>query len=229
MKISRFSRYIASTIIALAFAALACNVSAAPQSSPKPVTVARILKGMSANIAGISSFEVPAHIVVHVKKGIFSIPFTMEGNRYFKAPDRNALKVVKGGNPELVKTLQSIYALLGAPATWEQTHNIWLQETSDVDGHHAYALLATPKRQSNVARVVLDVDTATFDPVRTRWSLRDGSTITMDMRQGVVDGKYRLALHDDIVFNLSSYHGTATVDYGTYAINVPVADSVFAP
>ena len=184
---------------------------------------------MSANIAGISSFQVPVHIVVHVKKGMFSLPFTMDGDRYFKLPDRNALTVEKGGNPELVQTLQKIYALLGAPATWEQTHNITLQGTGDVDGHHAYALFATVKRaSSNVDHVMLDVDTTTFDPVRSRWFLRNGSTVTMDMRQGVVDGKYRLAQHDDIVFNLPSYHGSASVDYGTFAINVPVPDSAFA-
>lgn len=192
------------------------------------MSVTRILQGMAANIAGISSFQVPVHIVVHVKKGMFSIPVKLDGNRYFKLPDRNALKVEKG-NPELVQALERTYALLGSPTTWEQTHTIALQGTGAVDGHQSYALFATVKRaSSNVDHVMLDVDMKTFDPVRCRWFLRNGSTISMHMRQGVVDGKYRLAQHDDVDFNLPSYHGTASIDYGTFAINVPVADSVFS-
>lgn len=215
-------------ILVVAFVSLAYSSSTAQQSATNP-SVTQIMQGMSANIAGISSFQVPVHIVFHVKKGMFSVPVTVDGDRYFKLPDRNALKVSKSGNPELTDTLKRIYALIDAPTTWERTHDITLQGTGDVDGHHAYALSATVKRSSsNVDHLILDVDTTTFDPVRARWFLRNGGTVTMHMRQGVVDGKYRLAQHDDVVFALPKYHGTASVDYGTFAINVPVADSVFA-
>lgn len=219
-------RRIGISVVALVW--LTYGSSTAQQSSANP-SVTKIMKGMSANIAGISSFQVPVHIVVYGKKGIFSKRFKFEGSRYFKAPDRNALKVTSSGSKDIEDALVRAYALIDSPVTWEKTHKITLQGTGNVDGHHAYALFATTNRSgSNVDHLVLDIDTTTFDPVRARWFLKDGGTLTMHMRQAVVDGKYRLAKHDDIVFAFPSYHGTADVDYGTFAINVPVADSVFA-
>jgi outer membrane lipoprotein-sorting protein len=202
-------------------------VFAALGASPSPLTPAQIVARMSANTAGLSSYQVSLQIVAHVRKGGISVPVTMNGDRYFKAPDRGALKI-KSGIPAVAKEFTNTYASLGTPSTWSQTYNVTSQTRETIDGRDTYALTATYKRESNVDHIHLNVDATTFDPVRVQWFYRNGSNLVMRLQEGDVGGKYRLPLHEDIDGNFPSYRGTASVTYGTYAINVPIDDSVFA-
>ncbi len=190
------------------------------------LTVKQILAHMSANTAGLSSYQVPMHIVAHVRKGPISVPVTMDGDRYFKAPDRIALKV-RSGIPEVAKAFSNTYASLGSPATWPYTYNITSQAVADVEGHQAYALTAVYKRPSNVDHIVLDVDATTFDPIRAEWFYHNGATVVMHMQMDVVGGKYRLPQHEEVEATFPAYRGSADVTFGQYALNVPIDDSVF--
>jgi hypothetical protein len=193
---------------------------------PQSMTVADILGRMASNTSGLTSFVVPIHIDAHVKKGALSLPVTMDGKRYFKAPDKGALKLT--GLPELAKTFSNIYASLGTPVTWPKTYDIALNGVTTSGNQNVYELRGTYKRPSNVDHILLDVNGATFDPIQARWFYRNGATIVMNIQEGVVGGTYRLPLHETVDVNFPQYHGNADITYGTYSTNVPLADSIFS-
>ena len=209
-------------ILVVVFASLAT-----PCDSQQQLTVKQILAHMSANTAGLSSYQVPVHIVAHVKKGAISVPVTMDGNRYFKAPDRSEVKI-NSGIPAIAKSFSNTYASLGTPSTWLYTYDFTSQTEGDVEGHHVYSLTAVYKKPSHVDHIVLDVDTTTFDPVRVQWFYKNGATLVMHIEENLVGSKYRLPQHEEVDASFPAYRGTADVTFGQYQLNVPIDDSVFS-
>jgi hypothetical protein len=195
-------------------------------ASPQSMTVAQILERMASNISGLTSFVVPIHIDAHVKEGPLSVPVTMDGNRYFKAPDKAALELT--GLPTVAKTFSNIYASLGTPLTWPKTYDIVLNNVAASGNQNVYELRGTYKRPSNVDHVLLDVNGVTFDPIQARWFYRNGATIVMNIQEGVAGGSYRLPLRETVDVNFPQYHGNADITYGNYSTNVPLADSIFS-
>ena len=217
-----------SVALLLIFVFLERGVCAAQEPSPQAsITVAQILSRMTANTAGLTSYKVPIHIDAHVKKGPVSVPVPMDGERYFKAPDSMAVKV-NSGVPDVAKAFSNTYASLGTPLTWVKTYDITYDSTGNVDGHSVYTLRATYKKPSHVDHILLDVDTATADPIQARWFYTNGATIVMHLQHTVVSGQYRLPSRESLDVHFPEYSGTAVVTYGTYATNIPLDPSVFA-
>jgi outer membrane lipoprotein-sorting protein len=158
---------------------------------------------------------------------VISIGVSMSGERYFKAPDNGALKL--HSVPSIAKAFSNLYSSLGTPATWPQTYNVQSLSEIAVNGRPAYELRATYKHPSRVDHVVLDVDGKTFDPVQARWYYTNGATIVMNITEAVVDSAYRLPRTEIVNVHFPEYNGDATVEYGTYQINVEVPDSTFSP
>jgi hypothetical protein len=88
-------------------------------------------------------------------------------------------------------------------------------------------LRAVYRRSSNVDHIVLDVDASTFEAVQARWYYKNGATIVMNIENQLVQGKYRLPARESLDVHFPQYNGDAVVQFGTYVINQPIADSVF--
>src|ERR1700682_5918656 len=107
---------------AMAFAAAALLLAAAPRT-PAPLGVQEILTRMAANTTGLQTYQVPVEIDARIHK-IITLPVSMSGKRYFKAPDQEARKM--NTVPSIAKGFQNIYASLGPPATWPRTYDFTL-------------------------------------------------------------------------------------------------------
>lgn len=190
------------------------------------LTVHQILTRMAQNTKGIEAYRVPVTILARVKE-IISIRVRMSGERYFKAPDKGALKL--HNVPAFAKMFSNLYASLGTPATWPQTYDVERVSSTVIQGRHVYELRATYKHPSRVDLVVLDVDGETFDPVEARWYYANGATIFMIITEDPVEGVYRLPKQETLEVHFPHYTGDATIEYGAYEINVDIPDSVFAP
>jgi hypothetical protein len=160
-----------------------------------------------------------------IHKGV-TVPVSMTGTRYFKAPDKEALKM--NTVPSIAKPFQDIYSSLGTPATWPRIYNITESTPSVSSDKPMYELRATNKKPGNVDHILLDVDATTFDPVQARWFYKNGATIVLNVEEQVVDGKYRLPAHETVAVSFPQYKGDADVKYGSYTTNQTIPDDVFS-
>ena len=179
---------------------------------------------MAKQTAGLQTYDVPVTIHAVVKKGI-SIPFSLSGERYFAAPDKGALKLKSV--PAIAKAFSNLYTSLGTPLTWSQTYDLQVVTPDHVTTQPSYELLGTYKRSSSVDHILLDVDAATYDPVEVRWFYRNGATIVMNVQEESI-GTFRLPAVESVDIHFPGYSGHATIDYGTYNVNIDVPPSVFS-
>ena len=196
---------------------------AAATGSPLP-SVSDVLSGMEAQTAGLNTYDVPVTIHASVKK-VISIPFTLTGDRYFAAPDKEALKL-KSGVPAIGKAFSNIYASLGTPATWPQTYNLQVVPPDHPTAQPIYELRGTYNRPSRVDHILLDVDATTYEPIQARWFYQNGATIVMNIQEESV-GKFRLPATENVDVHFPGYSGHATISYGSYSINTALPDSAF--
>jgi hypothetical protein len=205
-----------------------------PNARSSEKTVSQILGRMAENTKGLTSYEVPFHIDGHYKKSFISVRVPLDGTRYFKVPDKSLVKIPHP--PPEAKELADVYSWLGTPQTWPTTYDISLEPTKALG---VYELRATYKpnskvhamldkvADSTVDHILLDVDARTFDPVHVTWFYHNGSTIVMDITNGVVD-RYRLPQRESVNMNLPGHHFTALVTYGFYKTNVSIPDAEFS-
>lgn len=204
---------------------LAASAAALLAAAPPPaMTVEQILARMSENYAGITTYQVPVQINAHIRAGI-SLPVSMTGTRYFKAPAKEALKM--NSVPAIAKAFQDVYASLGTPQTWPMTYNITVVTPSISSERPIYEMRGVYKRSAKVDHVLLDVDAATFEPVEARWFYTNGATIVMNIQEKIVDGKHPLPAHETLNVAFPQYKGDADVVYGDYVLNQAIPDSVF--
>jgi hypothetical protein len=188
------------------------------------MTVPQILAHMSANTAGLQTYQVPVKIDAKIYK-VIAIPVSMSGTRYFKAPDKEALKM--NTVPSAAKAFQNVYASLGTPATWPATYDITECSPTVLSGRPVYQLRAVYKRQANVDHILLDVDASTFDPLEARWYYTNGASIMMNIEEQPVAGRFRLPAHEMLSVTFPQYRGQADVHYGSYVTNTQIPESIF--
>jgi hypothetical protein len=189
----------------------------AAQTAP---SASAILDRMAANIHGLDSYAVPVHIDAKVRTGIASVPARMDGDRYFQAPDTSQLRL--HSVPAVAKSFSNMYASLGTPVTWPKTYNITVQKDCASIPATMLCLGATYKRPANVDHILMGVDSTTYAPLKVLWFYKNGSTISMNIDETLVDGKYWLPQREVVDVSFPGYHGHATVTYGAYQINVPI-------
>jgi hypothetical protein len=192
-------------------------------TGPSLPSVSDVLSGMAKQTAGLEAYDVPVTIHAAVKK-VISIHFTLSGERYFAAPDKEALKLKSV--PAIAKAFSNIYASLGTPQTWPQTYNLQVVTPDHPTAAPTYELLGTYKRSSSVDHILLDVDAGTYDPIEVRWFYRNGATIVMNVQEESI-GSYRLPAVENVDVHFPGYSGHATVNYGTYNLNITPPASVF--
>ena len=216
---------IASLVMLLLPIALSASLQLLEGAAPAPMTVQQILARMAANTTGLQTYQVPVEIHARIHK-IITVSVSMAGTRYFKAPDKEALKM--NAAPSIAKAFQNVYASLGTPSTWPQMYNLTLVTPEVTNGRAIYELRAVYSRPTRIDHILLDVDATTFDPIQARWYYGNGAMIVMNIEEQLVDGKYRLPTSETLEVSFPQYRGDAVVRYGDYRINQDISDSVFA-
>ena len=174
--------------------------------------------------AGLSSYSVPVHFDVHMHRPL-GMSTGVEGIVYFKAPARAALVITK--MPSIIgKFFKGSYSLDLSPQTWPAKYTVTSVSQPQADGAAVYALRAVPKADPSVDHVVFTVTQADYMPVSVVWSYRDGSSISVTMQCQRVSGN-ALPQTESIAVNMPQYGLDAKAQYGSYALNAPVPDSVF--
>jgi hypothetical protein len=220
---------------ALALVQAAGSVQATNAQATSQKTVSQILARAAQNIKGLTSYQVQFHADAHVRRSIFSAKVPLDGTKYYKEPDKAALKIPNV--PPQAKDFTNVLGWLGTPETWESTYDVTLQPTSSIG---VYELRATYKPNSrthvlldkvagsSLDYVVLDLDSKTYDPVRVRWLYKNKSEIEMDITSGTVAGGYRLPVRETVDMNIPKQQVKALITYGTYYTNVQIPDSTFS-
>lgn len=211
----------AAGLLTRAFAAttLVGALGAAPTIPSATTTATDVLARVTAGDATVTSYAVPVHMDVRVHK-LFTFRFGFGGMQYFKRPDRIALDMQK-----IPPQGRKLFAELGTPLTWPQQYDLRLVAANGDRG--PYHLEGAPKRASDVARMEVDVDGDASAPLHAQWVMHDGSTVDMHITEQAAGG-YELPKHADADMSVSGYKIHASIDYGPYAVNETVADSVFA-
>jgi hypothetical protein len=204
---------LAATTTLVGALAVAPTIPAA--TSPTATEILARVNGRDANVA---SYTVPVHMDVRVHK-LLTFRFGFSGTQYFKRPDRLALDMQK-----IPPQGRKLFAELGMPLTWSQQYDLRL--VAGTGDHPAYHLEGVPKHPCDVARMQVDVDGNAAGPLHARWVMNDGSTVDMHISEEAAGG-YEFPKHAEADMAFGGYKIHASIDYGPYAVNESVADSVF--
>jgi len=209
---------------ALVFALLGATPSPSPTDSPAP-TVDDILARMAATRKGLSSFSVPVHFDVKMRRPL-GVVLHPDGVRYFERPNKEALTMKSV--PDAAKAFQQIYTALGTAETWPEQYDMSLVELDPQAGATTYELKGVSKSGGDIDHVVIDVAKDTAAPTRARLFYRNGATIDMAIENAMVDGQYLLPKTETLDLNFPSFAGHAVGHYGDYSVNQPIPDTVWA-
>lgn len=173
---------------------------------------------------GLTSYSVPVHFDVHMHRPL-GISTGVEGIVYFKAPAQAALVITK--IPSLIgKFFKGSYSLDLSPQTWPAKYTVTSVSQAEVEGTAVYALRSIPKSDPSVDHVVFTVTQANYLPISVVWSYKDGSSISFTMQCQRVSGN-ALPQTASIAVNMPQVGLDAKAEYGNYALNAAVPDSVF--
>ena len=199
--------------------------------SPQPsatLAPARDASEVLARVAGtqtpLTSYQVPVVISGSVKVAFFSVPFTVHGMQYFKAPNKQAMRLSDA--PSLAQGFQNAVSTMGCPAAWQSTYDIALQGTQPRRKHLSYVLVGTPKQHANVKSFTMLVGTKSDVIEAVDFAYNNGAALDVEFGHHH-SNPYHLPTSATIAAHFPQYNGGATVLYGTYQINVPIPDSAF--
>jgi len=202
----------------LVFALSSLLIAAAPLNGDQ-------ILARAGSSTGLSSYSVPVHFDVHMHRPL-GIGTGVEGIVYFKAPSRAALVITK--MPSIIgRFFKGSYSLDLSPQTWPAKYTVTSVSQAQVGGTAVYALRSVPKADPSVDHVVFTVTQADDMPVSVVWFYRDGSSISVTMQCQRVSGN-ALPQTESIAVNMPQYGLDAKAQYGSYALNSSVPDSVFA-
>jgi hypothetical protein len=179
----------------------------------------------AATAAGLSSYSVPVHFDVTMHRPI-SLRSGVDGTAYFKSPAKAAIAITHVPGP-LGGFFKGSYTLDMVPQTWPSKYVVTSVDQGQLGGTPVYLLRAVPKNDPAVDRVIFGVSVAGSQAISARWLYKDGSSISLTIRNAQAQG-YALPQSETIAVAMPKYNLDATATYGQYSINAPVSDSVFS-
>ncbi len=209
--------------VALAGAFLPAGAAAGP-TAPPLTTSQQVLAAIQRTWNGLRSYSVPLTMKGSVKVGFISLPFTMSGTEYYQAPDKQALRM--RDVPKLAQQFANQVGSLGLPETWPKTYAIALKGRELHGKHLAYVLVGVPRASGNVKNVTLWVNAQSFAINDVEFAYQNGARLHLTLLHHNKNA-YRLPAGAQIDAKFPGYGGSATIEYGTYATNVPIDPSVF--
>jgi hypothetical protein len=202
---------------------LAAVLAAVPAAANAPPSVAAIVARMEAARSGLRSYRVPVTMSGRVHNGLISVHFTMKGTEYFKAPDRDALRMTQV--PKMASGFKNTIVSIPPPAAWPEIYTMRVTGSQSYGSDRVFALTGTPKKGGNVASVTMLVNSATYALDAISYAYKNGSTLAFQLQHGA--NPYRLPSGAAVSAHFPSYRGSANVTYGAYATNVAIPESVF--
>ena len=207
----------------LSFLAVAAAYAVAPAAASAPPSVAAIVARMEAARSGLSSYRVPVTMSGSVRNGLISVHFTMKGTEYFKAPDRDALRMTQV--PKIASGFKNTIVSIPPPAAWPEIYTMRVSGSQTYGSDRVFVLTGTPRKGGNVSSVTMLVDSTTYALDAITYAYKNGSNLGFQLQHG--GNPYRLPTGAAVSAHFPSYRGTASVVYGEYATNVPIPESVF--
>jgi hypothetical protein len=216
------------TIAALAVLLFALGGTGASPQPSATLAPARSAADVLARVAGtqapLESFSVPVTIGGSVKVTFLSVPFAVHGTQYFKAPDKQAMHLTDA--PSMAQGFQNAVSTMGTPQTWQYAYDISLAGTQLRHKHLAYVLVGIPKRPANVKSFTMLVGEKSNAIESVDFAYTNGSSLDVQFAHHHAH-PYHLPTSANVTAHFPQYSGTATIQYGTYQLNEPIADSVF--
>jgi outer membrane lipoprotein-sorting protein len=208
----------------LAAGLLAAAAPAFAQSPPSAADAQSIMQRMEQRNASLQSFQAR----VHVNTRMLNFPWLspkLDGTSYFKRPDN--YMVVFDRVPSYAHGITKLFGDTGDAIQWQKEWNVAFSGEQNVGGKRLLALTMTKKIYSDqINDRVAFVDPATFQVVRMDTHYRNGGTISMT-QTFKTEGGYTVIATQHADINIPHVHAVADATYGTYQMNVAVADSVF--
>ncbi len=172
---------------------------------------------------GLNSYRVPVTMSGSVRNGLISVHFTMKGTEYFKAPDRDALRMTQV--PKMASGFKNTIVSIPPPAAWPEIYAMSVTGSETYGSDRVFVLSGTPRKGGNVTSVTMLVDASTYALDAISYAYKNGSSLGFQLQHG--GNPYRLPTGAAVSAHFPSYRGTANVTYGAYATNVPIPESVF--
>ena len=187
-------------------------------------TAAEVLARVAGTQTPLESFAVPVTIGGSARVSFLSVPFTVHGMQYFEAPNKQAMHLTDA--PSLAQGFQNAVSTMGTPQTWEYVYDITLQGTQQRHKHFAYVLVGIPKRAANVKSFTMLVGEKSDAVESVDFAYTNGASLAVDFAHHHAH-PYHLPTSAIVTAHFPQYSGTATIQYGSYQLNVPIPDSVF--
>ena len=205
----------------------ALPAAAATPPAPTLHSVAAVINGMQSQWQNLTSYQVPVTLSGSVRASFVSVPFTIKGTEYYRAPDKQALHLDSA--PAIAQQFQNTVTSMGTPQTWPLNYSMTLKGTQLHNKHLAYVLLGTPKNGgSTVKTVTMYVSAKSFAVETVVFAYQNGSALDLEFSH---HGRspYHLPTRINVSAKFPSYGGTAQIQYGNYQTNIPIPDSAFQP
>jgi hypothetical protein len=202
---------------------------AAGTPPPPPIlhSVAAVIAGMQSQWQNLKSYQVPVTLSGSVKASFVSVPFSINGTEYYRAPDKQALHL--NSAPAIAQQFQNTVTSMGTPQTWPLNYSMTLKGTQIHNKHLAYVLVGTPKNGgSTVKTVTMYVAVKTFAVETVTFAYQNGSVLDLEVSHHG-QSPYHLPTRISVSAKFPSYGGNAQITYGTYKTNIPIPDSAFQP
>jgi hypothetical protein len=210
---------------ALAAALFAPTANAATPTAPILHSVAAVIAGMQSQWQNLKSYQVPVTLSGSVRASFVSVPFTIKGTEYYRAPDQQALHLESA--PAIAQQFQNTVTSMGTPQTWPLNYSMSLKGTQTHNKHLAYVLVGTPKNSgSTVKTVTMYVAAKTYAVETVVFAYQNGSALDLEFSH---HGRspYHLPTRIGVTAKFPSYGGSAQIAYGTYQTNISIPDSAF--
>jgi len=201
---------------------------AVPAALPQaPADAAAVLQRMETSWQGLASYQVPVTISGRVRAHILALPIHMSGTEYYQAPDKQIL-VIRDA-PRIARGLGDTISTMGSPPTWSRDYDLKLTGSQPHQHHGSYVLEGPPKRESRVKSVTISVSATTYAVESITFAYTNGAklAITLQHHRGLT--QYHLPRSTTLTATFPAYSGDATLTYGDYQVNQPIAPTVFAP
>jgi outer membrane lipoprotein-sorting protein len=216
----KFTKFAALTLAAGLLAA-ALPVMAQPVPAP---TADSIMQRIEARDATLQSFQTRVHVNVHMLSFPWFSP-QLDGTSYFKRPDNYMVHFDRV--PSYAHGITKLFGDIGDPAAWQKDSNISFDGLQSIDGKPMLVLRMTKKIYSDQIKDTLAyVDPATYQVTKMVWNYTNGGSISMTQNFRP-QGRYSVIATQHADIKIPHVHAVADATYGTYQMNVAIADSVF--
>jgi hypothetical protein len=183
------------------------------------------LLARAAAAPGLTSYSVPVHFQVHLRKPI-GARTGVDGVTYYQSPGHGAL-VLNRAHGIIGSFFKGTYDLDLVPQTWPTNYHVLNVSKSMDAGVPTTVLTALPRGDAgDIAQVVFLINDRQHAPVGATWTYKDNSKIVLVLTNGH-SGKYTLPATATVTVDLPKYALDGAVTYGDYALNAPVDASVF--